>query len=38
MPNQRRVHFIPPKPVKREKRVGIYCRVSSNGVEQLNSF
>lgn len=38
MPDQRRVHFIPPKPVKREKRVGIYCRVSSNSAEQLNSL
>lgn len=38
MSDQRRVHFIPPKPVKREKRVGIYCRVSSNSVEQLNSL
>lgn len=38
MSDQRRVHFIPPKPVKREKRVGIYCRVSSNSMEQLNSL
>ncbi|NLZ53564.1 MAG: recombinase family protein [Thermoanaerobacteraceae bacterium] len=38
MPDQRRVHFIPPNPVKREKRVGIYCRVSSNSAEQLNSL
>lgn len=38
MPNQRRVHFIPPKPVKRKERVGIYCRVSSNSMEQLNSL
>lgn len=33
-----KVHFISPKPTKREKRVGIYCRVSSNGFEQLKSF
>lgn len=38
MTGQRKVHFIPPKPVKREKRVGIYCRVSSNSMEQLNSL
>lgn len=38
MPENRRVHFIPPKPVQREKRVGIYCRVSSNCMEQLNSL
>lgn len=33
-----KVHFIPPKPPKREKRVGIYCRVSSNSFEQLKSI
>lgn len=33
-----KVHFIPPKPLKREKRVGIYCRVSSNSSEQLKSL
>ena len=38
MSENRRVHFIPPRPVQREKRVGIYCRVSSNSVEQLNSL
>lgn len=38
MSDQRRVHFIPPRPVKREKRVGIYCRVSLNSMEQLNSL
>lgn len=38
MSENRRVHFIPPKPVKRERRVGIYCRVSSNSMEQLNSL
>ena len=33
-----KVHFIPPKPLKREKRVCIYCRVSSNSFEQLKSL
>ncbi|WHH59731.1 recombinase family protein [Petroclostridium sp. X23] len=32
------IHFIPPKPPKRERRVGIYCRVSSNSSEQLKSL
>ena len=30
-------YFIPPIP-KREKRVGIYCRVSTNSMEQLQSL
>ncbi|MGX9933636.1 recombinase family protein [Virgibacillus salarius] len=38
MSEYRNVHFIPPRPVQREKRVGIYCRVSSNSLEQLNSL
>ena len=38
MPDNPRVHFIPAKPPKREKRVGIYCRVSSNSTDQLNSL
>lgn len=38
MSDKPRVHFIPAKLQKREKRVGIYCRVSSNSVEQLNSL
>lgn len=33
-----KVHFIPAKSPKREKRVGIYCRVSTNDTEQLNSL
>ena len=33
-----KVHYIPAKPPKREKRVGIYCRVSSNSADQLNSL
>lgn len=38
MSENRKVHFIPPMPVKRQNRVGIYCRVSSNSMEQLNSL
>ncbi|GEN57964.1 hypothetical protein GCM10012290_05440 [Halolactibacillus alkaliphilus] len=38
MSDSRRVHFIPPRPAKRNKKVGIYCRVSSNSMEQLNSL
>ena len=38
MTDNPKVHFIPPRPPKREKRVGIYCRVSSNSAEQLNSL
>jgi len=38
MSENRSVHFIPPRPVQRENRVGIYCRVSSNNMEQLNSL
>lgn len=33
-----KVHVIPAKPPKREKRVGSYCRVSTNDTEQLNSL
>lgn len=32
------VHYIPARPPKREKRVGIYCRVSINSMEQLQSL
>lgn len=32
-----RIHFIPPIP-KREEKVGIYCRVSTNSAEQLQSL
>ncbi|HAE62927.1 MAG TPA: hypothetical protein DCG38_11450 [Eubacteriaceae bacterium] len=28
----------PPLPPKREKRVGIYCRVSTNSTDQLKSL
>jgi len=38
IPKNTKVHFIPPKPQKREKRVGIYCRVSSNSSDQLKSL
>lgn len=38
MDNYKRVHFIPPKPQKRDKRIGIYCRVSTNSSEQLQSL
>lgn len=36
--DNKRIHFIPPLPPKREKRVGIYCRVSTNSSEQLKSL
>lgn len=38
MAENSRVHFIPAKPIKREKRVGIYCRVSTNSTDQLKSL
>ena len=38
MTNNPRVHVIPAKSPKREKRVDIYCRVSTNDAEQLNSL
>lgn len=38
MSKNSKVHFIPPKPLNRAKRVGIYCRISSNSVEQLKSL
>ncbi|MBS6064094.1 recombinase family protein [Criibacterium bergeronii] len=37
MPNKPNVYYIPPKPT-REKRVGIYCRVSTNSMDQLQSL
>ena len=37
MQSNSKVHFIPPAP-KREKRVGIYCRVSTKSTEQLQSL
>lgn len=38
MPNNPKVHYIPANPPKREKRVGIYCRASTNSMEQLQSL
>lgn len=38
MADNKRIHYIPPLPPKREKRVGIYCRVSTNSVDQLKSL
>lgn len=38
MDENTRIHFIPPLPPKREKRVGIYCRVSTNSADQLKSL
>lgn len=38
MPNNPKVHYIPANSAKREKRVGIYCRVSTNSTEQLQSL
>lgn len=38
MPNNPKVRYIPANPPKREKRVGIYCRVSTNSMEQLQSL
>ena len=38
MLNNPKVHYIPANPPKRETRVGIYCRVSTNSMEQLQSL
>ncbi len=38
MQENTRIHFIPQLPPKREKRVGIYCRVSTNSADQLKSL
>ncbi len=38
MDDNKIIHYIPPLPPKREKRVGIYCRVSTNSTEQLKSL
>ena len=38
MADNKTIHFIPPLPQKREKRVGIYCRVSTNSADQLKSL
>jgi len=34
----KKVQYIPAKPSKREKRIGIYARVSTNSAEQLKSL
>lgn len=38
MSENKKVNYIPAKPLKREKWVGIYCRVSTNSVDQLKSL
>lgn len=38
MPNNPKVHYIPANPPKRGKRVGLYCRVSTNSMEQLQGL
>lgn len=38
MADNKTIHYIPPLPPKREQRVGIYCRVSTNSVDQLRSL
>lgn len=38
MAENKRIEYIPAKPLKREKRVGIYCRVSTNSADQLKSL
>jgi len=36
--DDKKIYYIPPLPQKREKRVGIYCRVSTNSADQLKSL
>ena len=38
MDNLKKVHFIPHIPQKLDKRIGLYCRVSTNSSEQLQSL
>lgn len=38
MVNNSKVHIIPPVSPKRDKRVGIHCRVSTNSSEQLKNL
>ena len=38
MADTKTIRYIPPLPPKREKRVGIYCRVSTNSADQLKSL
>lgn len=35
---EKRIEYIPARPTNREKRVGIYCRVSTNSADQLKSL
>ena len=34
----KKINYIPAAPSFRQKKVGIYCRVSTNDTEQLNSL
>ena len=38
MSDNKKIEFIPAKPPKREQRVGIYARVSTNSADQLQSL
>ena len=38
MSDNKKISYIPDKPPVREKKVGIYCRMSTNSVEQLKSL
>lgn len=38
MTENKRIEYIPAKPLKSEKRVGVYCRVSTNSADQLKSL
>ena len=38
MDDNKRIHYIPSIPQIKSKRVGIYCRVSTNSAEQLQSL
>lgn len=38
MTENKKISYIPPKPPKSEKRVGLYCRVSTNSIDQLKSL
>lgn len=35
---EKKIHYIPAIPRRLEKKVAIYCRVSTNDMEQLNSL
>lgn len=36
--SEKKIEYIPAKPPKREQRVGIYARVSTNSTDQLQSL